>query len=496
MPTYLDGVVERAASDLDEKASTALRQLDGVNALSILQKLSERGDEVRNRSAFVATAAKSARDKGGAAGAGPEQLKCALDRLKLEGIIDENAVDVLTKGIVHVGEACHAVTVFVSQEEGSVRNASAYITRSVTNARKNPSAHQGPPMQQPGAYLPQAVPIRSPSPYAGYGSSDLFARYRSVLDEKALAALDSVPPDQASDILQALDARGGSIKNPSAWVVKSVGNAGGSVVGLPPVFAAPPAYAAAVYYPPSGCGKGGGKGGYGPAPAGKGRSLPRHPLLSSLDEVAQSALEEVGMEAATAILQALEAQGGKVNNPSAYVIKSVGNARKGQGAGGLAASSSHGGFAPPPGDINRRFVQGDFIGQWRSSLDPDAINALESVGPDAGSAILSELEAKSSTVRNPSAYVVKSVGNAKHGRQPAGQPAGLPPSVSNRGGNIQAELAELPVALDEKASLALQELAPSDAHDIIQHLTQQGSSIGNPSAYVMKSVGNKKKGIR
>merc|ERR1712183_1247401 len=65
----------------------------------------------------------------------------------------------------------------------------------------------------------------------------------------------------------------------------------------------------------------------------------------SLDDEAKVALEEIGYEASEAILQDLAAKGENVRNPSAYVLRAVGNARIGKGAGGLAIS----GEAPEDG---------------------------------------------------------------------------------------------------------------------------------------------------
>jgi len=133
MPTFLENIVGNLGGSLDDKARTALLQLDGVNAVSILNKLESRGEEVRNPSAFVAKAVSTASSKG----PGQDELRCALEQLKKDGLIDDKAVDIITQGKAGFPDICTAVSEFLSREESSVRNPSAYITRSINNASSN-----------------------------------------------------------------------------------------------------------------------------------------------------------------------------------------------------------------------------------------------------------------------------------------------------------------------------------------------------------------------
>merc|ERR1711874_432841 len=96
-----------------------------------------------------------------------------------------------------------------------------------------------------------------------------------------------------------------------------------------------------------------------------------------LDVEANQALEDIGPDASAAIVEQLEAEGSKVRNPSAYVVKAVGNARRGKGAGGAIGRT----VTPTPSSIE------EVLDPWRDTLDTKAIESLESVGPEAAASI-------------------------------------------------------------------------------------------------------------
>ena len=94
----------------------------------------------------------------------------------------------------------------------------------------------------------EASPPASPPPRAGYDEAG--PRYEAGhdgLDDLAVAALATLPPQKAASILTKLRNKGGNVRNPSAYVVRSVENAhchggGGSLRPQPPP--------GAVYYVP------------------------------------------------------------------------------------------------------------------------------------------------------------------------------------------------------------------------------------------------------
>jgi len=302
-----------------------------------------------------------------------------------------------------------------------------------------------------------------------------------VLDDSARQALEAAGYETASAILVELQSKGQEIRNPSAYVLKSATNArkgigaaaaAGPTAGysyappMPLVYAPPPPRS---YAPPA-----------LPQPPRNGAA--QHRLTDSiLDERAQAALSELPPDAAEEVWRQFESVQSTVRKPSAYVMRAVENYWKagGQGKSSLEPppANSLGGVAPPTNVAANR----ELIAPWLDRLDETAVAALESADTQVVASCLAELEAKLESVRNPSAYVVRSISNANRARQTAPERAAL-----------EEELSMLPVPLDTKATAALEEVGPAAALAIVQHLQQNFGSIGNPSAYVTKSVHNHK----
>ena len=195
----------------------------------------------------------------------------------------------------------------------------------------------------------EASPPASP-PRAGYDEAG--PRYEAGhdgLDDLAVAALATLPPQKAASILTKLRNKGGNVRNPSAYVVRSVENAhchggGGSLRPQPPPGAvyyvpyynygpppppdqsppgfapspAAPAFVPQVYAPE------------GPTPqlpsaedesdaTDDGASDP----VDALDPKASAALAALPQKEADRILDNLRRKGDAVRNPSAYVMRSI-----------------------------------------------------------------------------------------------------------------------------------------------------------------------------
>ena len=167
-----------------------------------------------------------------------------------------------------------------------------------------------------------------------------------VLDDLAVAALATLPPQKAASILTKLRNKGGNVRNPSAYVVRSVENAhchgGGESLRPQP----PPG---AVYYVPYYS--------YGPPPPpdqtrrASPHRPPRRPScprrrtirprsrpaedeadatddgasdpVDALDPKASAALANLPEKEADRILDNLRRKGDSVRNPSAYVMRSI-----------------------------------------------------------------------------------------------------------------------------------------------------------------------------
>ena len=227
MPTFLDLFVGERASDLDEKAQALLHEIDGVSALSILSRLHGHWEEVRNPSAFVASAVKAAKRM---RGPGHSELERAVAQLKEDGILDDKSVDILQKSSLEA--ACSAIIGLLVQDESTVRSPSAYVTRNVVNSAKRgvkrkdswpPAAYaQGPMMSSYG----QSSYGAPPQPTYGQYSYIPGLSYIQ-LDERATAALQEIDQASADRIVALLREKiaSGLIQNSSAYVMKAAGNA-------------------------------------------------------------------------------------------------------------------------------------------------------------------------------------------------------------------------------------------------------------------------------
>lgn len=633
MPSILQELVAVLGGEgLDEKALAALtEQLHPVNALSILHNCYSGKAEVRNPSAFVSSSVKKANQQGGP---GQKELQNALATLNQNGTLDDNAIAKISTA--QHESACAAIAALLSQENGSVRNASAYVNTSIKNANmqqpqmqmRHPPAAMAPIYQvqriaqvgggsgRSAAASPlmskweplldqravdalrelgnhatndilqemdaKGAAVRNASAYiqksvANFKSGntrpggpprtyDFLAAYRGVLDEKSLLALTELGEEHGSTILANLEQKGESVRNPSAWIMKSIANSrsegGPPAPAFPlayppsyphPAYASmyPPQYAApqyAAYNPaayqaaparpamrenatnfrhagvlldakadealksigPEGAQKifnefqaksGGirnpsayvtkavanavleGAPKFAPGEAGYGSES------RELDAAATKALEEIGPEAAAVIMEQLEGEGEKVRNPSAYVVKAVGNARRGKGAGGKGqeaqALNSFAAAPPPESLMTPDMSMEELLAPWRENLDEKCLEKLESVGIESAYSILTQLESRGDQVRNASAFVMKSCGNAQKG----GGKGNAMPEV-----DYETEFAAELAPLDEKALNILKELGSNSAAHILQQLRKMEGSVKNPSAYIMKAAANEKRG--
>jgi len=334
-----------------------------------------------------------------------------------------------------------------------VSNASAYVTKNLSNFRKGVDDMRRPQTRQ--ASVPPRPRARGPSI-----AHELLDRWRSHLDEKALTALLEAGPDISKHVLSEMDLKGAGVRNPSAYVMRSIENSRESQAtsqALRPQVHVGPVAGASLR--PAQVSDGGFAAGFA---AGK--------IAATLDEEAQVALQELELTVAASILDSLTRT--VVSDPSAYVLRAIHR-------------------------VHDEEVEPDVLGQWAGVLDEDAANGLRQLDPRVAECIVNELDSKGDSVRNPSAYVVRAISNARKGqvfgaddltsRGPTGHKAELVPSA--------LEVATERFQLDSRASAALQELGEEAAAGILLNLESKGVAINNPSAWVLKSVGNEKKRV-
>lgn len=438
------GLLSKWMHQLDPAAQEKLQQVGPMAAQQILQEMDSKATlgQVRNPSGYVSKSCDNF--KGGISSPTSQQLVAAPsfhsfgsspDLMRWHGVLDSDALQALEK----VGPAMAAPILEKLQGQmGQVRNPSAYVIKGVANLgmlEKDlaPMHHAAAPsLSQQAQPRPRSVTL-------------------AALDESAQNSLHEIGGEAAEMILQELDSKGASVRNPSAFVVRAVANA---------------------------------RRGEGTAAMLATIPVATKQVLPDLDERANEALEEIGPDAAATIVQNLAHLGSKVNNPSAYVLRAVNNAKRGQGAGGQAMAAE------------AQSAVSEMLEAFAQKLDGEAMSALSSAPPAVAGSVLSELESKWAEVKNPSAYVVRAVANAKKGQalstmgsigpRNTGRPAGVPQRHGGQGGGT--------AQLDAKALSALEEVGMASAAVILQKLHAQSGSITNPSAWVIRAVANEKRG--
>jgi len=418
---------------------------------------------------------------------------------KYQPLLDADAMNALNRA----GQAAASVLQMLDLKAGTVRNPSAYVVRAVANlGNEGGGAGMGPSG-------------------GGCGGGQMAGSSHLPLDEKAQATLQELPPEVSARIMSELEAKGAAIMNPSAYVSRAAANARRGEG----------AAASAFHAVAGGCG-----GMASPLCAGgtfDAAGFER--TMERLDERARDAIMDLGRtdrQGAMSILQVLDEQGDKVQNPSAYVLRGVSNARKGHSGGcmggmhqaapsmrgfvggmqasaGVVGGCGCGQFGGGCGEFGGCGFGGadleTLLVPWRSQLDDAAIKALEMISVQAAQHILSELEAKSGGIRNPSAYVCRA---AKNEQQQSGgfvqQSSPYPMFGGGCGGgcggldsvsqaDLQEEIARMGLSLDSKAIQALEEVGPSSALQIVRTLGMQGGKVQNPSAYITRAVANERR---
>merc|ERR1712039_72450 len=111
------------------------------------------------------------------------------------------------------------------------------------------------------------------------------------------------------------------------------------------------------------------------------------------DDKARAALDAADPARAQEILEELDAKGPEIRNPSAFVSKAVQQFSQARGR------------AAPASQLNVD-LQGS---PGYDALDDKARAALDAADPARAQEILEELDAKGSEIRNPSAFVSRSL---------------------------------------------------------------------------------------
>lgn len=285
------------------------------------------------------------------------------------------------------------------------------------------------------------------------------------LDDGATVLLKGLPKFQRKMIVDKLKAQGEGVRNPSAWVVKSIQtlaieqNKGKGGMAM---------------------GKGYGKGGAQNVWKGGFQVGGVHQISQALDDSAMGLLQSLPPEKQEEIISKLKNME-SVRNPSAWVARAAleaGAPPKQPGMGGMAGSITPVGMqASPMIPAARTSSKWNLMG-----LDANALAMLEALPEHSQEEIMQKLQegALTGNIRNPSAWVSKAARAAGSSPSPAALTQGAQTYRAGTSGldaNASALLSSLPSNVQETIMEKLQEI-------------QNRGGIQNPSGWVVKAALN------
>mmetsp|Transcript_94543 Transcript_94543/g.287219 ORF Transcript_94543/g.287219 Transcript_94543/m.287219 type:complete len:1108 (-) Transcript_94543:164-3487(-) len=333
--------------------------------------------------------------------------------------------------------------------------------------RVNESTPMGGPMMPPPSIAPPPFPPPPPGPPPdpSVTREDVQrAVERLNLDETALGALLQVPPDQAMDIMNSIDA---NVRNPSAFVTTAArkrlgvnletGNMGGSMgaVGVP------------------------GADGDDAVSFRRGLEEQVEALIRKLevDERASGVLHEVPPESALEILGELQRKKDTVRNPSAYVFNAAVKLQEKHAQAGMSGMS---GQCMQP--AQRVDVMAD-----RFRLDAEARDLLRAMPVEMALGLLEQINYD---VRNPAEYI-KAMAPPQFPQMGFGAMPADPVRAHQQMQQSMAERAEFmarDLGVDDTSLAALQTIPLEHAMHLLNRLAESRGTIRNPSAFITSAI--------
>jgi len=341
-----------------------------------------------------------------------------------------------------------------------------------------------------------------------------------AVDGDAIRVLHELPLDCALEILNDLEFKGGSVRNPSAFVTARARSLGAS-------------------------GRGGG-GGPRPPPQPEPEEDLEGQFLEiveslGLDELAVSLLREVPIEDALNMVTTLVEQRNIIRNFSAFITRQVHNFQQAGRPQLPPARPLHRPGMPlappemnPRGEMHTRPKQelleeadpirprgpppwagnerrrsrsrsrhnmpahdsatfGNRLAKIEASLpggalDADAVTVLQELPPENANTLLNDLEHKGPKLNNPSAFVTSRARQLLGAMGRAGGPR--PPQQPEE--DLEGAYNEIvdSLGLDDKAQELLREVPLEEATMMLQTLVEQRNIIGNFSAFITREVRN------
>jgi len=213
---------------LDEKATSALGEIEQSMAVAILEELNAKGGQIHNLNGYVVKSVRNAlngtKTPRGIAAPGVETGPIDIP-LELQGLLDNQAIRALGEVGNIVAEAILNEAV-MKIRGGGLQNPSAYVCRSAANAKDGQQTPRGVGKNHMGQLVPQQ--------WGGDGAPISVVGFEDLqLDDRAVQALQELESATAKLVLEELRKKSSEIHNHSAYVIKAVSNARQGVQ-LPP----------------------------------------------------------------------------------------------------------------------------------------------------------------------------------------------------------------------------------------------------------------------
>jgi len=269
------------------------------------------------------------------------------------------------------------------------------------------------------------------------------------LNEDAFDSLANLDYDEACALLEQVAGKGGSIRNPSAYISKTIEHG---------------------YDPQKGgdSGKGSGKG-LGGKSAAKAEELGL-----DLDDEALDALAHIPLSAAYELLEDAAVKGDEIRNQSGWIIGACAKIGKGAGKG----QSKRGG--------GKSAAHAEELGL---QLDDAALEALANIPLTEALQLIEDTASK--RVRDPSRYISAACHNINQSGGSKGSRKGGHDEYRTSGSRSAQRAAELGLDLEEGALDALAHVPLGEALNLLDDVAAKGTgrngSIRNPSGYIMNA---------
>jgi len=313
-------------SPIDDHAVAALTGMGVARAMELFKEIEEKGDQIRNPSAYLKNAAAregfaplAAAEKVTASGMGPSaDLEKASKRaywlsknVFTDRPIDDNAVAaVVTLGIPRAMELFKEM----EQKADEIRNPSSYLKTAVSREGLQPQ-----PQPQPQSQAAWSADSDKVSKRAYWLSKNVFID-RPISDE-AVAAMAGVGSQRAMELFKDLEQKADKIENPSGWLLMSARREGGQPE------------------PNRGQAAAGREGLAAGAGSDSQKVLKRAQWLNfnvfaanPINDDAIAAISALSVQRAMEIFKDVEQKGDQVRNPSSYLISAAGREAPAPGA--------------------------------------------------------------------------------------------------------------------------------------------------------------------